>query len=121
MTDSHNALVNTAANLATSPNPTDTLRAQLAALLPAAFSEGKLDIAALQRALGEEAITGNGERYTLDWAGKANAYKVLQTPSSATLRPERGQSVDFDAASTCLLKAKTWKCSKCCKKRILAR
>jgi len=75
----------------------DTLRAQLAALLPAAFSEGRLDVAALRRALGEEAPT-EGERYTLDWAGKANAYKVLQTPSSATLRPERSQSVQFDSA-----------------------
>jgi len=84
--------------IATSPNPADERRAQLAALMPEAFSEGRLDVAALKRALGDEAIIEGGERYALTWAGKANAYKVLQTPSSATLRPERDQSVNFDTA-----------------------
>src|SRR6218665_2345627 len=40
-------------NLAASPNPADECRAQLAALIPEAFSEGQLDLAALKRALGE--------------------------------------------------------------------
>lgn len=81
-----------------STNPADERLAQLAALMPDAFSEGKLDIAALKRALGETAVIESGERYALTWAGKANAYKVLQTPSSATLRPQREQSVNFDDA-----------------------
>lgn len=84
--------------IAESSNPADERRAQLAALLPEVFSEGKLDMAALKRALGEEAVIEGGERYALTWAGKANAYKVLQTPSTATLRPERDKSVNFDAA-----------------------
>lgn len=81
-----------------SPSPADECRAQLAALVPAAFAEGKLDVAALKRALGEAAVVEGGERYALTWAGKANAYKVLQTPSTATLRPARDQSVNFDQA-----------------------
>ena len=85
-------------NLAASPNPADERRAQLAALIPEAFSEGKLDLAALKRALGEHVVTEGGERYALTWAGKNDAYKVLQTPSSATLRPERDKSVNFDQA-----------------------
>lgn len=85
-------------NLAASANPADERRAQLAALIPDAFTEGKLDVAALKRALGEAAVIESGERYALTWAGKANAYKVLQTPSTATLRPERDKSVNFDAA-----------------------
>ncbi|WP_018079267.1 site-specific DNA-methyltransferase [Thiobacillus denitrificans] len=85
-------------NLATSANPADERRAQLAALIPDAFTEGKLDVAALKRALGEAAVIESGERYALTWAGKANAYKVLQTPSTATLRPERDKSVNFDDA-----------------------
>lgn len=85
-------------NLAASANPADERRAQLAALIPEAFTEGKLDVAALKRALGEAAVVESGERYALTWAGKANAYKVLQTPSTATLRPERDKSVNFDAA-----------------------
>ncbi len=85
-------------NLAASANPADERRAQLAALIPEAFTEGKLDVAALKRVLGEAAVVESGERYALTWAGKANAYKVLQTPSTATLRPERDKSVNFDAA-----------------------
>ena len=81
-----------------SPNPADERRAQLAALIPEAFSEGRLDIAALKRSLGEEAVIEGGERYALTWAGKNAAYKVLQTPSTATLRPQRELSANFDEA-----------------------
>lgn len=84
--------------IAQSPNPADERREQLAALVPEAFSEGRLDVAALKRALGEEAVIDGGERYALNWAGKSAAYKVLQTPSTATLRPERDKSVNFDEA-----------------------
>lgn len=83
---------------AASPNPADERRERLAALIPEAFTEGRLDVAALKRALGEAAVIESGERYGLTWAGKADAYKVLQTPSTATLRPERDKSVNFDTA-----------------------
>ena len=85
-------------DIAQSPSVADERRSQLAALIPEAFSEGKLDIGALKRALGEASVIESGERYALTWAGKANAYKVLQTPSSATLRPQRELSVNFDEA-----------------------
>ena len=85
-------------DIAQSPSVADERRSQLAALIPEAFSEGKLDIGALKRALGEASTIESGERYALTWAGKANAYKVLQTPSSATLRPQRELSVNFDEA-----------------------
>jgi len=88
----------TDSRFAASANPADERRAQLAALIPEAFSEGRLDVAALKRALGESAVIESGERYRLDWAGKSDAYRVLQTPSTATLRPEREQSVNFDTA-----------------------
>jgi len=86
------------ADLAASPNPADELRAKLADLIPGAFSEGKLNPAALKRALGEANVNEGSERYALTWAGKADAYKVLQTPSTATLRPERDKSMNFDQA-----------------------
>jgi len=44
-------------------------------------------------------VIDGGERYRLDWVGKSEAYKVLQTPTTATLRPRRDQSVNFDTAS----------------------
>lgn len=89
---------NTSDTIGQSPNPADLKRRELEQLLPEAFSEGRLDLDALKRALGEDAVIEGGERYRLDWAGKADAYKVLQTPSTATLRPQRELSVNFDEA-----------------------
>jgi adenine-specific DNA-methyltransferase len=84
--------------LAKSPNVAEENRSRLQELLPEAFSEGRLDIEALKRTLGEEHMLTDGERYRLDWAGKSDAYKVLQTPTTATLRPERDKSINFDTA-----------------------
>lgn len=70
---------------------------QLKALVPGAFSEGKLDIAQLKTILGDAVNTDN-ERYQLSWAGKSDAYKVLQVPSTATLIPNPDESVDWDNA-----------------------
>ena len=85
-------------DIAQSPNICTEKRELLAHVLPEAFSEGKLDVVALKRALGEECVVEGGERYALTWAGMSDAYKVLQAPSTATLRPERDKSVSFDTA-----------------------
>jgi len=89
----------TDADIAASPNPADLKREALKQVLPEAISEGKVDVEALKRALGEDFVVDGGERYRLDWVGKSEAYKVLQTPTTATLRPRRDQSVNFDTAS----------------------
>lgn len=83
--------------LGQSPNPAEEKLKKLAELIPEAFSEGSLDIEALKRALGKDG-TASGERYQLSWAGKTDAYKVLQQPTSATLRPQPDLSIDFDSA-----------------------
>lgn len=83
--------------LGQSPNPAEEKLKKLAELIPEAFSEGSLDIEALKRALGKDG-TASGERYQLSWAGKTDAYKVLQQPTSATLRPQRDLSINFDDA-----------------------
>ncbi|MBI4801076.1 MAG: hypothetical protein HY796_00995 [Elusimicrobia bacterium] len=62
---------------------------------PEAVSEGKVDVEALRRSLGENVIS-TGERYNLDWAGKTEAFKALQTPTTATLAPCPQESVDFE-------------------------
>lgn len=80
-----------------SPNVSEELKQQLQALVPAAFKDGQLDVEALQHLLGLEA-TLHDERYGLNWAGKADSYKALQYPTSATLRPRVDQSVNFDHA-----------------------
>lgn len=68
---------------------------QLQELLPEAFSEGKIDWEKLKATLGED-ITFSNERYVLNWAGKSEAFKVLQTPSSRTLIPCPGESLKAD-------------------------
>ncbi len=68
---------------------------QLQSILPEAFTEGKADWEKLKAALGED-INFSNERYVLNWAGKSDAFKVLQTPSSRTLIPAKDESVNFD-------------------------
>ncbi len=68
---------------------------QLQELLPEAFSEGKIDWEKLKATLGED-ITFSNERYVLNWAGKSDAFKVLQTPSTRTLVPAKEESINFD-------------------------
>ena len=67
----------------------------LAQLIPEAFTEGKVDWEKLKAALGEDINFAN-ERYVLNWAGKSDAFRIMQLPSSATLIPVREASVDFD-------------------------
>jgi len=81
-----------------SPNPAEQKRELLLDTVPEAFREGRLDLSALKRAIGEEMIIEGGERYSLNWAGKGDAYKILQTPTTATIRPQRELSIDFDHA-----------------------
>ncbi|WP_084121968.1 site-specific DNA-methyltransferase [Aquiflexum balticum] len=64
-------------------------------VLPEVFSEGKIDWEKLKATLGEN-INFSNERYVLNWAGKSDAFKVLQTPSSKTLIPAKDESINFD-------------------------
>lgn len=64
-------------------------------ILPEVFSEGKIDWEKLKATLGEN-INFSNERYVLNWAGKSDAFKVLQTPTTKTLVPAKDESVNFD-------------------------
>lgn len=75
--------------------PKEERLAALKKLVPEAFCEGKIDREKLLAALGED-VSFTNERYVLNWAGKSEAFRVLQAPSSATLVPAREESVDFD-------------------------
>lgn len=64
--------------------------------MPAVFTEGdKVDFERLKLYLGEDVNISN-ERYVLNWAGKSDAFKVLQTPTTATLAPFKEESINFD-------------------------
>lgn len=67
----------------------------LKTILPEVFSEDKIDWEKLKATLGEH-INFSNERYVLNWAGKSDAFKILQTPTSKTLVPAKEESVNFD-------------------------
>ena len=70
-------------------------REQLKKLFPEVFSENKLDFDQLKRVLGEW-VEPTGERFGLNWSGKAECMKIIQQPSIATLKPVRSESSNFD-------------------------
>ena len=78
-----------------SQTPKEERIKMLQSLMPEVFDEGRIDWEKLQAALGED-INFSNERYVLNWAGKSDAFRVMQQPSSATLVPCREESVDFD-------------------------
>ena len=63
----------------------------LRALLPEAFTEGKIDFDVLRQLLGE-AVDDKPEKYGLNWHGKRSARQLALTPSAGTLRPGVGES-----------------------------
>ncbi|MDD3014037.1 MAG: site-specific DNA-methyltransferase [Candidatus Gastranaerophilales bacterium] len=68
---------------------------KLKQLFPEVFNEEKIDFDKLKLSLGEDIDVGR-ERYSINWPGKAQAVKVAQLPSLATLKPDEKASVDFD-------------------------
>jgi adenine-specific DNA-methyltransferase len=79
----------------TSINIAAERKKQLKAIFPEVFTEDNIDFAKLKATLGK-IIDDRPERYSFTWAGKREAIQMLQTPSKATLKPERSESVDFD-------------------------
>jgi len=68
---------------------------KLKSLFPQAVKDGEIDFDALKLALGSETDT-NGQSYGLSWAGKADCFRHIQQTTTATLKPQRKESVDFD-------------------------
>ena len=68
---------------------------KLKQLFPEAITEGKVDWEKLKLSLGDD-LTISNERYVLNWAGKSDAFRAIQTPTTATLKPQKDQSIDFD-------------------------
>jgi len=71
---------------------------ELKAIFPEAVTEGKVDWEKLQATLGKENAEFRNERYVLNWAGKSEAFKVLQQSTTATLKPVPGESINFDSS-----------------------
>lgn len=68
---------------------------KLKELFPNIVTEGKIDFETLRTILGAE-IDDSKEKYQFIWKGKTAAIKLAQTPSSATLRPDKESSKDWN-------------------------
>ena len=78
-------------------------REKLKAAFPEVFTEGgKVDFERLKMTLGEMVDAGK-ERYGMNWPGKAECFRTIQTPSRATLRPCREESVNFDTTENLII------------------
>jgi adenine-specific DNA-methyltransferase len=87
---------------AVSSDQTESLLAQLREAAPQLFSEGKVDFAKLKAALGEHVAEGR-ERYGLNWAGKGEAFRNVQSLSAGTLAPQLEESVNWDATGNLII------------------
>lgn len=76
--------------------------AQLQALFPEAFVEGKVDFEVLKQLLGG-AVDERDEKYGLNWHGKRRARQMALSPSTGTLRPCPEDSVNWDATQNLMI------------------
>ena len=81
--------------LSSTPDFKQEVTADLLFLIPEAFADGKLDIEKLKELLGEDAIEER-ERFGLFWPGKRRALRAAQEATSATLRPDQENSLNWD-------------------------
>ena len=75
----------------------EELKQALGNAFPDVFAEGAIDFDQLKRVLGEW-VDPSKERFGLNWAGKSQCMRVIQQASTATLKPMREVSLDFDEA-----------------------
>ena len=59
------------------------------------MADGKVDIEKLKTMLGVD-VDDARERFGLTWPGKNQAIRTAQTPTTATLEPDKENSVDWD-------------------------
>ena len=78
---------------------------QLKQLFPEIFCEEQIDFEKLKLALGEDNLCAQTERYQLNWAGKSDAYRTLQSPTFNTLIPCKAESVDFHDTQNVFIEA----------------
>lgn len=78
-----------------SPEFRTQLAKQLEELVPEVVADGKVDVAKLKELLQEDAGDTN-ERFGLFWPGKKRAMRAAQEPTTATLKPAKELSKDWD-------------------------
>lgn len=79
----------------TTPDFTTEAASQLAELFPEVVADGKINLDTLKTILDIDVEEGR-ERFGLTWPGKRDAIRAAQTPTTATLMPDKEESVDWD-------------------------
>lgn len=79
----------------TTPNFATEAASQLAKLFPEVVADGKINLDALKTILDVDIEDGR-ERFGLTWPGKREAIRAAQTPTTATLMPDKQNSVNWD-------------------------
>ena len=69
---------------------------ELKKLFPECVKEGKVDFDLLRATLGDADALSDEDAYTFTWAGKEDAFRAIQTPSAASLKPAPDESVNWD-------------------------
>ena len=81
----------------------EAIQKRLRDLCPESISEnGRIDFDRLKLSLGEAVDVGR-ERYSVNWPGKADCFRTIQTPSLGTLRPSPDESVNFDTTQNLII------------------
>ncbi|MEA1906279.1 MAG: hypothetical protein U9N12_04900 [Euryarchaeota archaeon] len=88
---------------------TEEKRNRLKEVLPEAFTEDKIDWEKLKATLGED-VEFKNERYVLNWAGKSDAFRVLQSPPPQLWCRVRKNPLVLTIRKISLSRVKTWKC-----------
>ena len=79
----------------TTPDFKTELAAKLQELVPEAISDGKVDTQKLKELLDDDSAD-DSERFGLFWPGKKRAMRAAQEPTTATLKPCKEESKDWD-------------------------
>lgn len=79
----------------TTPDFTTDAAAKLAELFPEIVADGKINLDALKTILSAD-VEECRERFGLTWQGKAQAIRTAQTPTTATLAPDKENSLNWD-------------------------
>ena len=77
------------------PNFATEAASRLAELFPEIVADGKINLDTLKTILDTDVEEGH-ERFGLTWPGKRAAIRAAQTPTTATLMPDKQNSVNWD-------------------------
>lgn len=103
---------------------------KIAALFPNCITERKdnegkvtlaIDFDKLRQELSSEIVEGREERYQFTWPDKKKAILLANSPINATLRPCRGESVDFDNTQNLYIEGDNLDVLKCLKETYLGK